>query len=46
MTAVLLLSALSVSFCVLLILELQSPFTGVLRISSAPLHFALEHLGG
>lgn len=45
-TAVLLLSALSVSFCVLLILELQSPFTGMLRISSAPLHFALEHLGG
>jgi hypothetical protein len=43
--AVLLLSAVSISACVLLILEMQSPFTGILRISSAPLHFALEHLG-
>lgn len=44
--AVLLLSALSVSACVLLILEMQTPFTGMLRVSSAPLHFALEHVGG
>ena len=44
--AVLLLSALSMSASVLLILEMQTPFTGMLRVSSAPLHFALENLGG
>jgi hypothetical protein len=43
--AVMLLSAASVSACVLLILEMQTPFSGILRISSAPLQFALEQLG-
>lgn len=43
--AVLLLSALSVSASVMLILEMQTPFSGLLHISSAPLRFALEHLG-
>lgn len=43
--AVLMLSALSMSACVLLILEMQTPFSGVLRISNAPLRFALAHLG-
>ena len=41
-----LLSAISISACVLLILEMQTPFTGILRIPSAPLRFALAHLGG
>lgn len=44
--AVLMLCALSMSACVLLILEMQTPFSGVLRISNAPLRFALAHLGG
>lgn len=43
--AVLLLASLSVSACVLLILEMQSPFSGLLRISDAPLRFALENIG-
>jgi hypothetical protein len=43
--AVLLLAALSVSASVLLILEMQTPFSGLLRISNAPLRFALEQLG-
>jgi hypothetical protein len=45
-TAVLALSALSVSASVLLILEMQTPFSGLLRISNAPLRFALQQLGG
>jgi hypothetical protein len=45
-TAVLLLSALSVSASVFLILEMQTPFSGLLRISNAPLRFALQQLGG
>jgi len=45
-TAVLMLSAISVSASVFLILEMQTPFSGLLRISNAPLRFALEHLGG
>jgi hypothetical protein len=43
--AVLLLSALSVAASVLLILEMQTPFSGLLRISDAPLRFALAQLG-
>jgi hypothetical protein len=43
--AVLLLATVSVSACVLLIFEMQQPFTGLLRISNEPLRFALEHLG-
>ena len=45
-TAVLLLSSLSVSASVFLILEMQTPFSGLLRISNAPLRFALQQLGG
>ena len=41
----LLVSALSVSAAVLLILELYSPYGGVIRISSAPLRAALTQLG-
>ena len=45
-TAVMLLSALSVSASVFLILEMQTPFTGLIRISNAPLLFTLKQLGG
>jgi len=41
----LLISALAVSGAVLLILEMYTPFTGLIHISSAPLRAALSHLG-
>ena len=41
----LLISALSVSGAILLILELYSPYQGLIRISSAPLGVALTQLG-
>ena len=37
--------ALSVSSAIFLILELDQPFSGVIQISSQPLHNALSHLG-
>jgi hypothetical protein len=37
--------ALSVAGAIFLILELDQPFEGVIRISSAPLRNALAHLG-
>jgi hypothetical protein len=43
--AALFLCALSASGAVLLILEMNSPLTGLLRISSAPMREALAHLG-
>ncbi len=43
--AVLLLSSLSVAASVLLILEMQTPFSGLMRLSHAPLHYVMEHLG-
>jgi len=43
--AVLLVAALSVSGSIFLILEMNRPFAGLLKISSAPLRFALSHLG-
>jgi len=43
--AVLALGAASVSASVFLILEMQTPFAGVLRISLEPLRYALEQLG-
>ena len=39
------LSALSVSGAVFLILEMYSPYSGVIQVSSAPLRAALAHLG-
>ena len=42
---VLLISALSVSGALFLILEMNSPLDGMIKVSSAPLHKALEHLG-
>ena len=38
-------SALSVSAAILLILELYSPYSGLIQLSSAPLHNALTQLG-
>jgi len=38
-------SALSVSGAILLILEMYTPFAGLIRISDAPLRAALAHLG-
>jgi len=37
--------ALSVSAAIFLILEMYSPFSGIIRLSSAPLQAALAHLG-
>lgn len=41
----LLISALSVSGAIFLILDMYSPYGGVIRVSSAPLRAALAHLG-
>ena len=41
----LMLAALSVSGAIFLILELDMPFDGILRISSEPMRNALEHIG-
>jgi hypothetical protein len=43
--AVLFVAAVSVAAAVFLILELDGPFDGVIRISSAPLRYALTELG-
>jgi hypothetical protein len=43
--ATLLVCALSVSGAIFLILELDRPFEGVIKISSAPVRNALAHLG-
>lgn len=43
--ATLLVCALSVTCALLLIVELDQPFDGIIHISSAPMHNALEHLG-
>ena len=43
--AVLFVAAISVAAAVFLILELDGPLDGVIKISSAPLRYALAHLG-
>jgi hypothetical protein len=43
--AALFVAGLSVSGAILLILEMYSPYSGLIQISSAPLRFALAHLG-
>jgi len=43
--AVLGVSAQSVSGAILLILEMNQPFQGLVKVSSAPLHYTLAHLG-
>jgi Protein of unknown function (DUF4239) len=44
-TTALFVAALSVSGAIFLILEMYTPFSGVIRLSSAPLRSALVHLG-
>ncbi len=43
--AVLFLCALSVAGSIFLILEMDQPFKGLMKISSAPLRYTLSHLG-
>jgi len=43
--AVLFLCALSVAGAIFLILEMDQPFEGLMKISSAPLRYALSQLG-
>jgi membrane-bound ClpP family serine protease len=43
--ASLLISALSVSGAILLILEMYTPYAGLIQVSRAPLGAALAHLG-
>jgi hypothetical protein len=43
--ATLFLCALSVSGAIFLIMELDRPFGGLIQISSAPLHNAIENIG-
>lgn len=43
--AVLVLCALSVAASIFLILEMESPFDGIMKVSSAPLRYTLAHLG-
>ena len=45
LNTVLLVCALSVAGGVFLILEMSQPLTGILKVSSAPLENALNHLG-
>jgi len=42
---VLLISALSVSGAIFIILEMNRPLEGMIKVSSAPMRKALEHLG-
>jgi hypothetical protein len=42
---VLLISALSVSGAIFIILEMNHPLQGMMKVSSAPMRKALEHLG-
>ncbi len=44
-TGALLICSLSVAASIFLILEMNTPFSGVMKISSAPLHFAMAHIG-
>jgi hypothetical protein len=43
--ATMFVSALSVSSALLLILEMYTPYSGLIRLSDAPLRTALAHLG-
>jgi Protein of unknown function (DUF4239) len=43
--AVLVIAAMSVAAAIFLILELDGPFEGLIKVSSAPLRFALANLG-
>jgi hypothetical protein len=39
------ISALSVAAAIFLILEMYQPYGGIIEVSSAPIRFALEHMG-
>ena len=41
----LLICSLSVAASIFLILEMNTPFSGVMKVSSAPLRFAMAHIG-
>lgn len=41
---VLLFCALSVGSALFLVLEMESPFSGLLKVSADPIRFALAHL--
>ncbi len=43
--AIMFACALSVSAAIVLILDLDSPYQGMIRLSSAPLRNALAHMG-
>jgi nitric oxide reductase large subunit len=43
--AVLFVCALSVAAAIFLLVEMDQPFQGLMKISSAPLRFTLSHLG-
>jgi len=43
--AVIFLCALSVSSVIFLILEMDNPFEGVIKVSDAPVRYALSRLG-
>ena len=45
MTGSLFVSALAVSGAIFLILEMYSPYEGLIQISKAPLRAAIGHLG-
>ena len=42
---VLLVAAVAVAGSIFLILEMNEPFAGMLKISAAPLRYALAHIG-
>ena len=44
-TAVLFAAALAVAGSIYLILEMDQPYSGLIKLSSAPARVALEHLG-
>ena len=44
--SVLFIASISVAAAVFLILELDGPFAGVIKVSSGPLKYAVAHLGG
>ena len=43
--AALVLCAVAVSGSIFLILEMHRPFDGLMKVSSAPMHYALSQLG-
>ena len=42
---ILVVCALSVAASVFLILEMDQPFHGLIKVSGAPIRYALEHIG-